>query len=134
MFHRSRCLFRVVLVSVVLFAGPASQAGYKQVNASNPNDPMSVRIFELDNGLRVYLTENHEKPRFYAEVTVRAGSMHDPAETTGLAHYLEHLLFKGNRNYGTLEYAKEKKHLDRVRKLYQQHFYEKDAEKRKAIY
>ena len=111
-----------------------AHAGYRRINAPNPNDPMAVQIFQLDNGLTVYLTENHETPRFYAEIAVRAGSKHDPAETTGLAHYLEHLLFKGSETLGTLDYAKEKPHLDRITELYEQHFREKDPAKRAEIY
>ena len=69
-------------------------AGYRRINSPNPDDALHTQIFELDNGLQVYLTENHEEPRFYAEIAVKAGSKHDPADATGLAHYLEHLLFK----------------------------------------
>ncbi len=124
----------VVLMALAVLAAPAAEAGYKQVNAPNPDDPMKVRIFELDNGLRVYLTENHETPRFYSEIAVRAGSKQDPADATGLAHYLEHLLFKGNTKMGTLDYAKEKPYLDEIQSLYEKHFVEQDAETRKAIY
>ncbi len=95
---------------------------------------MAVEIYELDNGLRVYLTENHETPRFEAQIAVRAGSKNDPPETTGLAHYLEHLLFKGTTRLGTTDYEKEKPHLDRITALYERHFHETDPEKRKAIY
>mgnify|MGYP005689974307 CR=1 FL=1 len=72
-----------------------SAPGYTRIDERDPNDPLNAAIYELDNGLRVYLTENHEEPRFYAEIAVRAGSKHDPADATGLAHYLEHLLFIG---------------------------------------
>ena len=79
----------------------ASQTlGYTKINEPNADDPLDAQIYELDNGLKVYLTENHEEPRFYAEIAVRAGSKHDPADGTGLAHYLEHLLFKGNQIFG----------------------------------
>ncbi|NUM55711.1 MAG: insulinase family protein [Candidatus Hydrogenedentes bacterium] len=111
-----------------------SWAGYKVVHEPAANDPMAVTIYELDNGLTVYLTENHEQPRFYSEIVVRAGSKHDPADTTGLAHYLEHLLFKGTQKMGTLDYEKEKAHLDAITALYEEHFNEDDTEKRKAIY
>ncbi|MFT5936376.1 MAG: hypothetical protein ACI85S_001440, partial [Pseudohongiellaceae bacterium] len=74
---------------------PAAEIGYRRLNSPNENDPLNAAIYELDNGLRVYLTENHEEPRFYAEIAVKAGSLHDPADATGLAHYLEHLMFKG---------------------------------------
>jgi len=108
--------------------------GYRKVNTDNANDPLNAQIFELDNGLRVYLTENHEEPRFYAEIAIRAGSKHDPADGTGLAHYLEHLLFKGNQNLGSLDYAAEKPHLDRIVELYEEHHGETDPTRRAEIY
>ncbi len=111
-------------------AGP----GYTRINAPNPLDQMDTHIYRLDNGLLVYLTENHEEPRFYAEIAVRAGSKHDPADATGLAHYLEHLLFKGNRNLGSLDYGAEAPYLDRIVELYEAHFASEDPVERAAIY
>ncbi len=108
--------------------------GYRRINQPNENDPLDAAIFELDNGLKVYLTENHEEPRFYAEIAVRAGSKHDPADATGLAHYLEHLLFKGTTELGTLDYEAEKPYLDRIVELYEQHFNETDEAVRAEIY
>lgn len=121
-------------VAGLLLVGGSAQAGFERINAPDPLDPMGVAIYRLDNGLEVHLTENHEQPRFYAEIAVRAGSKMDPAVTTGLAHYLEHLLFKGSQQFGTLDYAKEKEHLDLIVTLYEAHFQETDLEKRKAIY
>ena len=108
--------------------------GYTRINEANPLDQMDTHIYSLDNGLLVYLTENHEEPRFYAEIAVRAGSKHDPADATGLAHYLEHLLFKGNRNLGSLDYEAEAPHLERIVELYEEHFATEDPEQRAAIY
>ncbi len=113
---------------------PEASLGYTRINESNENDPLDTHIYELDNGLQVYLTENHEEPRFYAEIAVRAGSKHDPADGTGLAHYLEHLLFKGNENLGTLDYEAEKPYLDAIVELYEQHFVETDESRRAEIY
>ena len=59
-------------------------------------------IYTLDNGLKVYLSVNNEKPRIQTYIAVRTGSKNDPAETTGLAHYLEHLMFKGTNHFGTI--------------------------------
>src|SRR6266542_4312262 len=133
--HSFRNSISFVPLAVVLVAGQISGlAGYKRINQPNPKDPMAVQIYELDNGLTVYLTENHETPRFHAEIAVRAGSKHDPHESTVLAHYLEHMLFKGTDKIGTIDYAKEKPHLDRIAELYEEHFKEKDPEKRQAIY
>ena len=111
-----------------------AELGYRRINSTNENDPLDAQIYELDNGLRVYLTENHEEPRFYAEIAVRAGSKHDPSDGTGLAHYLEHLLFKGNQNLGSLDYSLEKPHLDRIVELYEEHHEETDPSRRAEIY
>lgn len=94
---------------------------------------MQVSVYELDNGLSVYLTENHESPTFHSEITIRAGSKDDPADATGLAHYLEHLLFKGNQELGTENWEKEKVHIDRIEELYEEHFAEDDPDKRSEI-
>ncbi len=110
------------------------QAAYKLVQAPLPDDLMQVHIYELDNGLTVYLTENHETPTFRSEITVRAGSKDDPADATGLAHYLEHLLFKGNAKMGSSDWEKEKPHIDRITELYEEHFKEEDPEERARIY
>lgn len=122
----------LLLAALLSFAVPVT--AYEVVRTPGTDDPMGVHIYRLDNGLTVYLTENHETPRFYAEVIVRAGSKHDPAESTGLAHYLEHMLFKGTGRIGTLDYDREKPHLDRITELYEEHWKETDPEKRKAIY
>ena len=59
------------------------------------NDPMKVRIYTLDNGLKVYMSVNKSEPRIQTYIAVRVGSKNDPKETTGLAHYFEHMMFKG---------------------------------------
>jgi len=133
--HANRCVHAALLAASLLVCGQSEvSAGYKRINKPNPADPMAAQIYRLDNGLTVYLTENHETPRFEAQIAVRAGSKHDPAESTGLAHYLEHMLFKGTTHLCTLDYEKEKPHLDRITELYEKHFHEADPEKRNAIY
>lgn len=127
------CIVAALAVAAFCWGNPA-QAAYERINTPDPADPMAVSIYRLDNGLEVHLSEDHEQPRFYAEIAVRAGSKMDPPETTGLAHYLEHLLFKGTQKYGTLDYAKEKVYLDKIVDLYEAHFKETDPEKRAAIY
>ncbi len=107
---------------------------YLRINPPHAEDLMDTHIYQLSNGLLVYLTANHEEPRFHAEIAVKAGSKHDPADATGLAHYLEHLLFKGNRQLGTLDYEAEKPHLELIGQLYEQHFQETDPAVRADIY
>ncbi len=126
---------RHVSIIIALFAvASICHARYTQVYAPKPGDAMPAYIYRLDNGLTIYLTRNNQAPRFYSEIAVRAGSKNDPAETTGLAHYLEHLMFKGSQHLGTLDYAAEKPHMDRIRQLYEEHFRENDPAKRKQLY
>lgn len=99
-----------------------------------PNDPMKARIYTLDNGLTVYLTQNAEKPEILAYIAVRAGAQNDPLNSTGLAHYQEHIMFKGTTNYGTTDYQKEKPNLDAIDSLYEVYGHTTDAAARKAIY
>lgn len=135
MYRNKPILFQLSIYALILsLIASTGWAGYKRINEPNPDDPMAAQIYQLDNGLTVYLTENREEPRFYAEISVRAGSKHDPSDATGIAHYLEHMLFKGTQNFGTLDYEKEKPHLDKITDFYEQHFHETDPEKRKEIY
>ena len=64
-----------------------------------PNDPLNVRIYKLENGLTVYLSVYKNAPRIQTYIATRAGSKNDPSDCTGLAHYLEHMLFKGTDVY-----------------------------------
>ncbi len=124
----------LVCALLALALQPSAVAGHELVQAPLDNDPMGVSIYRLDNGLTVYLSENHDLPRLYAEIGVRAGSKNDPPETTGLAHYFEHLMFKGSRRMGTINYEKEEPLLERIEMLYEEHFNETDPEKRREIY
>ncbi len=82
------------------------------------NDPANVTKYILDNGLTVYLSENHELPQVFGLVMTKAGGKNDPKDATGLAHYLEHMLFKGTKTMGTIDYELEKPHLDSINDLY----------------
>lgn len=99
-----------------------------------PNDPIQVQQYTLGNGLRLFLSVNKEEPRIYTEIAVRAGSKHDPADTTGLAHYFEHMMFKGTDRLGSLDWPTEKALLDRIEQLFEEHRAEQDPEKKKALY
>ena len=84
-------------------------------------DPLKARIYTLDNGLKVYLTAYEDAPRVQTNIAVRAGSKHDPVDATGLAHYLEHMLFKGTDVYGSLDFEKEALMLDHIEALYEEY-------------
>ena len=98
------------------------------------NDPMKARIYTLDNGMKVYMSVNNEEPRIQANIAVRVGGKNDPSETTGLAHYFEHLMFKGTPNYGTSDYAAEKPLLDEIEALFEVYRVTENEAERAAIY
>jgi predicted Zn-dependent peptidase len=119
-----------ILVTTVLGQTPAKVYKYESV----PNDPLNARIYKLDNGLTVYLTVYKNAPRIQTYIVVRAGSKNDPPDATGLAHYLEHLLFKGTDKFGTKDYAKEKVELDKIEALFEVYRKTTDEVKRKVLY
>lgn len=82
------------------------------------NKQAGLTQFKLGNGLTVYLWEDKNQPDVTGSVVVRAGSIDEPKEYTGLAHYLEHMLFKGTQRIGSLDWLSEKPHYDNIIKLY----------------
>ncbi|MEZ4827482.1 MAG: insulinase family protein [Bacteroidia bacterium] len=82
------------------------------------SDPLKVETYTLSNGLTVYLNEDHTKPTVFGAVAVNAGSKQDPNDATGIAHYLEHMLFKGTTELGTTDYGMEKPFEDSIVALY----------------
>ncbi|MBO4249922.1 MAG: insulinase family protein [Paludibacteraceae bacterium] len=89
--------------------------------------------YKLDNGLTVMLWEDHDQPDVTGYVVVRAGAVDEPAEYTGLAHYLEHMLFKGTQRIGALDWEAEKPMYDSIIALYDQYSDEKDSKVREQL-
>ncbi|WP_128331842.1 insulinase family protein [Apibacter sp. HY039] len=98
------------------------------------NDTSKTRIYTLKNGLKVYLSQNKDEPRIQTYIPVRTGSANDPSDNTGLAHYLEHMMFKGTSKIGTINWEEESRLLSVIEDLYEQHKAEKDSQKKKEIY
>ena len=109
--------------------GTSGKYKYKYVT----NDPMQARFYTLDNGLTVILSPIKKDPRMQVYIATKAGSKTDPADHTGLAHYLEHMLFKGTTKYGSLDWSKEKPLLDQIEKLYEE-YNVAPAARRPALY
>ncbi|MCE1199517.1 MAG: insulinase family protein, partial [Marinilabiliales bacterium] len=97
-------------------------------------DPTGTRIYTLANGLKVYLSVNKDEPRALTLIATHAGSVNDPKETTGLAHYLEHMMFKGTGKFGTINWEAEKPLLDSISACFEQHKMTTDPAKKKEIY
>lgn len=122
-----------VILSLGLAFTALSLSAQVQLPAVN-NDPLKAKIYKLDNGLMVYFTVYKDAPRIETRIAVKAGSKNDPADATGLAHYLEHMLFKGTDKYGSKDYSKEKPELDKITELYEVYRSTTDSLKRKMIY
>lgn len=89
--------------------------------------------YQLDNGLTVYLWEDHDQPDVQGWTVTRAGSIDEPADATGLAHYLEHMLFKGTDRICALDWAKEKPLYEQIIALYDTLALTTDAQAREAV-
>src|SRR3990172_11951322 len=98
---------------------------YKYYTAQN--DPLKARIYKLENGLTVYMTDYKNEPRIQTYIAVKAGSKNDPSDATGLAHYLEHMLFKGTDKYGSLDFAKEEPYMVMIDSLFEVYRKTKDS-------
>ncbi len=125
--------FLPVLIIILLFSG-MTNAQKKYSYKTFENDPLGTRMYTLDNGLTVYLSVNKDEPRIATRIAIKAGSKNDPADATGLAHYLEHMLFKGTDKFGSKDFSVEGKLINEIIDLYEQHRAATDPEERKAIY
>jgi len=125
-------LWVVVAVAVMAVASCVRSSRYAYERVAG--DPLGTRIYTLDNGLKVYLSVNKDKPRIQTFIGVRVGAKNDPSETTGLAHYFEHLMFKGTSRFGTSDYGSEEVLLDEIEQLFEIYRQTDDANERKAIY
>ena len=94
---------------------------------------LKTKTYHLDNGLKVVLCENHDQPEIYGAVYVHAGSKNDPTDATGMAHYFEHIMFKGTDRIGTINWEKEKVYLDSISMMYDKLHETTDPAARNAI-
>ena len=129
MYMRVRFLSVIALAALVL-PGITSCSKYETVKG----DPMNAKIYTLKNGLKVYMSVNKEQPRLQTYIAVRNGGKNDPADNTGLAHYLEHIMFKGTDSFGTSDYAAEKPLLEQIEEQFNVYRTKTDPQERKAVY
>ena len=135
--------FRLLVFFLALVAAGCKQdAPYELKTAESngytyqyvPNDPLKARIYTLKNGLKVYLSQYQDEPRLQTQIAVKAGGKNDPANNTGLAHYLEHIMFKGTSDFGTLDWKSEQPLLDSIERLFTAYGQLQDSEERTAMY
>ncbi len=128
---RKRLTAPLILLLLFVFSHSFSQTiKYESV----PNDPLNARIYKLDNGLTVYMTVYKDSPRIQTYIAVRAGSKNDPPYATGLAHYLEHMLFKGTDKFGSKDWSKEKPLIEEIVQLYDVYKKTTGDDARKKVY
>lgn len=120
-----------VLVAALAVSVPAQKSYHYSTVAG---DPMHARVYTLDNGLKVYMSVNRETPRLQTYIAVKTGSRNDPPETTGLAHYLEHLMFKGTTHFGSSNVAAEAPLLDTIECRFERYRHITDPVMRKKAY
>ena len=120
----------VILWAVLLLMAPTACKRYETVKG----DALQTKVYTLKNGMKIFMSVNKEQPRIQTYMAVRVGSKNDPSETTGLAHYFEHLMFKGTENFGTVDYEAEKPMLDEIEQLFEQYRQTTDEAERQAIY
>ena len=125
---------KLLFILLLSFAVTSAFAQKKYSFVSFDGDPMGTRIYKLDNGLTVFMSVNKAEPRITTRIAVKAGSKNDPSDATGLAHYLEHMLFKGTSNFGSKDYSQEGKLINEIIDLYEQHRATSDELQRKMIY
>lgn len=135
--------FILVIVVFIAYSCSGNKEKYKTETATDnngvsyeyvTNDPMNARIYTLKNGLKIYLTKNTETPRIQTLIAVKAGSAYDPSETTGLAHYLEHMMFKGTSKIGSLDWGNESVLLNQISDLFEKHKNTTDKTEKAKIY
>ncbi|MDG1251647.1 MAG: insulinase family protein, partial [Flavobacteriaceae bacterium] len=110
----------------------ATSGGYSYEYVTD--DPNKTRIYTLENGLKVYLSNFENAPRIHIFTSVKAGGKNDPENNSGLAHYLEHMMFKGNKHFGTKDYKTEKILLDSIEQLFNDYSKLTDSEERSFLY
>lgn len=101
---------RIILLSIVLSLLPAGNL------SAQVADALMVKEYTLGNGLTVWLNEDHTQSKVFGSVVVKAGARDCP--NTGIAHYFEHIMFKGTEKIGTINYASEKTYLDSIAAKY----------------
>ncbi len=115
---------KVLLSTIILLS-------FSILKAQDAN--LDIKTITLDNGLKVVMCENHSEPVVYGSVLVHAGSKNDPEDATGMAHYFEHIMFKGTDKIGTTNWEAEKVYLDSIDMMYDKLHETSDKAERDAI-
>ncbi|NCC87940.1 MAG: insulinase family protein [Clostridia bacterium] len=135
--------FLIFFLSLALFYSCVNKDDSRTKTATDANgytyeyvegDPSNARIYTLENGLKVYLAVNKDEPRIQTLIAVKAGAKNDPRETTGLAHYFEHMMFKGTSSIATQDWEKEGALIAEISDLFELRGQTQDPVEKERIY
>ena len=108
-------IFRALLTIFFVFSlSIPSLARY-----SPPEIKLDVKEFRLKNGMLFLVVERHATPQLACHLSIRAGSALEESGRTGIAHMLEHMMFKGTKNFGTMDPQKDQALQDQIEAAYQ---------------
>ncbi len=131
----------ILFLGVILLASCVNKTRTKTAKDKNgysyeyvEGDPTNARIYTLENGLKIYLAVNKDQPRIQTFIAVKAGAKNDPRETTGLAHYFEHMMFKGTDKIATQDWDKEKVLIAELSDLFEERCATDDPAEKERIY
>jgi zinc protease len=124
---------KTILMVVVLYIVSTFYTYSQHIFDANKNYKISFKELKLSNGFTVILNEDHTESKIFGVVITKAGGKNDPKDATGMAHYQEHMLFKGTQDLGTTNWEKEKPHIDKIFELYDLLGKTRNTEERKKI-
>ena len=135
----TKCILAVFFITNITSCTVTSYETLKATSGGFPyeyvtDDPTKTRIYTLENGLKVYLSNFENAPRIHVYTAVKAGGKNDPENNTGLAHYLEHMMFKGNKHFGTKDFKTEKILIDSIEQLFNDYSKLTESNERSDLY
>ncbi len=107
-----------ILILILAFAWPGGKQTVAETKTASELTPVfqelqkNIKRVTLDNGLRLVMMKRSFAPTVACYIKFRAGSADETEQSSGIAHMLEHMLFKGTKKVGTLDYEKEKKYIE----------------------
>lgn len=94
------------LVSILLLSATLAASFAMPLQAKNSEGVSDVRQYELDNGMKILVKEDHRAPVVVSQVWYKVGSSYEHNGITGVSHVLEHMMFKGTKTLGPNEFSK----------------------------
>ena len=109
---------RFIKLGMALLVAALIGAGSSDASEAGAKLQLGVKEFTLKNGMLFLVVERPATPQVAVRLAVRAGSALEERGKTGIAHMLEHMMFKGTKNFGSTDYQKEAKLQARIDAAY----------------